>query len=548
MKTIYNKFLKLTSGLAMLALAMGCLVSCEDELEIDPKSSYSSETFYKTVTHADLGVKGIYDVFTTKYTYGQLLSMNYPMDDDITYMRGTGFSNDNRKIAHYGSSPVTGFIERTWIELYKGVNYANLSIKKIQEMDLFTNGTDEEKAALNKYLGEAKFLRAFIYFDLVRLWGDVPLLTEPTESSSDFFVAKSNKSDVYDVIIQDLRDAKQLLPETFPETNDRANIGAVRGYLVRALLYRGGYALDQAGVMSRPDDYKTYYKEAAVEAKELMDLGMFGLLDSYEQVFRNLTSFIQDPTESLFEIATYNVANDQEDSGLIGTWNSPKTHADSPYGRANAYVNIRPDFKAEFAMEDVRRDVSVAEFEIDKNGNQKALKAGKPHFPGKWRRDLIEEPAQNPNYTNVNWCTLRYADVLLMFAEAVNEVRDELPAGISLQDGFDAINAVRTRAGLADLDNSLNYDDFFAAIKKERKLEMVAEGWRKYDLIRWNELGTQLRATQTVLEANYPKTTEGNNSVGYVAGVYFTDNKHELLPIPQRETDENVKLLQNPGY
>jgi hypothetical protein len=316
-------------------------------------------------------------------------------------------------------------------------------------------------------------------------------------------------------------------------------------------MYRAGYSMDlETKTMKRPDNYLEYYKQAAAEGKALKESGIFYVLDDYETVFKNLALFIQDPAENIFEIATYNVANAGVDDGLVGTYNSPKTHADSPYGRANAYVYIHPDFVNEFTAEDVRTNVAVANFEIDKNGNFKTLKKGKPMFPGKWRRDWIDAPALNPNNTNVNWCTMRYADVLLMMAEAINEVRDDLPEGVTMDDAYAAMKEVRERAGLLELTAGLSVDDFRNAVKLERKLELVGEGWRKYDLIRWNELGTSLRATQTQMETNYAKSSaDGNNSVGYVAGVYFEDNKHELLPIPAREIAENENLKpNNPGY
>ena len=186
MKTIYKNLIWRTACFLMLVASVGVFVSCEDELDVDPISEYSSDIFFKTVTHADLAVKGVYDVFSAKTTYSQLLSMNYPLDNDVSYIRGTNITSNNREIGHYALTPSTSGLEDTWARLYKGINRANLAIQKIPEMDLYLNGTEEEIAALNQYLGEAKFLRAFIYFDLVRLWGDVPLLTKPTEASDVF--------------------------------------------------------------------------------------------------------------------------------------------------------------------------------------------------------------------------------------------------------------------------------------------------------------------------------------------------------------------------
>ncbi len=545
---IKNKIINL-----FLLFTIALFTSCEDTLDVKPKSSYYKENFYKTVNHADLAVKGIYDVLSVKTTYSLMLAMAAPMDNDISYMRGIGFSNALRQVCHYGVKPTTGWIGDTWFYLYSGINRANEAIENIQNMDLYKNGTEEEKAKLNHYLGEAKFLRAFLYFDLVRLWGDVPLRTKPSKDSDNFFVSRNNRNEVYDLIISDLKEAKELVPLDESINNDRANQGAIRGYLIRVLLYKAGYYLSQeTKTMTRIDDYKEYYKQAIQEAKELQELGEYRLITKeeggYKTVFTNLTSFIQNPKENLFEIAFYNLSHGTEDSGTIGTWNSPKTDKKSPYGRANAYVLARPDFIEEFSAEDKRKDVAVANFTVNKKGQRKPLKKGKPMYPGKWCRDVIAEPPQNPNNTNVNWCTLRYADVLLMMAEAINEVRDDLPAGVSLQDGFDAINDVRERAGLADLPNTLSKEEMFEAIQLERKKELCFEGWRKFDLIRWNRLGSELRKAQDELNAKYPKDNTYKNSVGYMAGKTFVDNKNELLPIPQREIDENKNLTQNPNY
>lgn len=528
-------------------LCISILNSCEDQLDIDPESYYVKENLFGDVNQAELSVKGIYSVFSKTETYSHLISLNYPLDNDISYMKGTGFTNDNRRIAHYGLNPSVSYIEKTWRELYKGIEYANVAIENISAMDMFSNGSDEEKSDLNALIGEAKFLRAFIYFDLVRLWGDVPLKLTSTKVSDDFNIPRTKRDLVYDQIIKDLRDAKMLLSTNTRIQNDRANMGAVRGYLVRVLLYKAGYYLDQDGVRKRPSDYKKYLKEAAIEAKEMIDLNKYNLLDSYEEVFRNLAEFKQDPTENLFEIAFYNVAQGRANSGVICTWNSPRVDA-GVYGRANAYVLVRPSFKNEFSDDDKRRDVAVAEFNINKHGTKKKISANKPKYPGKWRRDWIKEPALDKNNTNVNWCTLRYADVLLMFAEAVNEVRDDLPKTVSLQDAFQAINKVRNRAGLSDIDTSISQSEFSLIIKQERKLELCFEGWRKYDLIRWNQLGEKLRETQDLLNKNYSSSNIYGNVVGYMVGKTFTENKDELLPIPQRDCDENEMLTQNPNF
>ncbi|QZT37610.1 RagB/SusD family nutrient uptake outer membrane protein [Halosquirtibacter xylanolyticus] len=535
---------------AAWAIASLCLTSsCERVLEVTPKSVFSTDSYFNSVDQAEQSVIGIYDVLSRKETYSQFLSLALPLDNDITYVKGPDMNNDFRLIGHYGLSPYTSYIESAWKYLYQGIGRANLAIDRIQQMNQFKNGSEKEVKALNKLLGEAKFMRAFLYFDLVRCWGDVPLVLKPMSLADDPNISRSDRNLVYDQIIKDLKEAKDLMPESILTSHDRANQGAIRGYLVRALLYKASYFLAQDGNITQNAEYKNTLKEAAVEAKELDKLGQYTLLDSFEQVFKNELNFNPDPKENLFVIAFYNVSHATTDAGNIGTWNSPPAHKAAPCGRANAYVFVRPDFMDEYEDTDIRKSVSVADFQIDKTGKQKPLKAKAVKYPGKWRRNWIGEKSQNHNNTNVDWCTLRYSDVLLMMAEAINETRDELPTGVTLADAFEAINRVRKRAGLADLDNSLSYEELRMAIRKERKLEFVGEGWRKFDLIRWNIMDKTMKDTQASMDAKYPsKKPKYPNAVGYVAGKNFTTGKHELLPIPQREINENNALKQNPNY
>ncbi|MCT4672753.1 MAG: RagB/SusD family nutrient uptake outer membrane protein [Prolixibacteraceae bacterium] len=533
--------------LALSLFGAGMFSSCESILDIEPDSYYIKDKFFKNTDQAEMSVKGIYDVFSNTYTYSHLLSMNYPLDTDISFMKGAKMTSDNRLIAHYGVTPTTSYIEKTWGLLYRGVEYANVAIEGVTTMKEYNEGDEETKTRLRQLEAEAKFLRAFIYFDLVRLWGDVPLKVTATVSSDDYRIARTDRDLVYEQILKDLYEAKTLLGESTNYQNDRVSQGAIRGYIVRALLYRGSYYLASDGQMKRSPKYKEYLKQAAIEAKEMITRGHYDLYDDYQQLFKNLAEFKQDSKENIFEIAFFNASNGKEDSGFVGTWNSPLVKA-GKYGRANAYVQVIPDFREEFEGLDQRKEVSVANFTIDAAGEKQTIGKGKPFYPGKWRRDWIAEDAKDPNNTSVNWCMLRYSDVLLMFAEAVNEVRDELPNGVTLHDAFEAINKVRKRAGVVDLPETLNFNEFQEAIRQERKLELCFEGWRKFDLVRWNELGQKLKDTYESMNTKYPSSNSIGNQIGYIAGKNFVNNKHELLPIPQRERSENNLLTQNPGY
>jgi len=514
--------------------------SCKKELEEIPKSYYSLNLFFQDVNQANMAVMGIYETLGQLDTYGRSISLSFTLDSDIAQIDGTtNVSGNRQEIGHYSYTPVHPWIEGAWRFLYIGVDRANLVIERIPQMEIYNNGTEEQKSQLNKLLGEALFLRSLIYFDLVRLWGDVPFKLTPTSAGNDLKLPKTDREVIYDEIIKSMEDAIDLVPWASQKSLDeRVSKGAVKGVLARVLLYRGGFSLRADGLMKRPDNYLQYYQKAAQQTKEVIESNEHKLNDDYEQLFKNYSEFKLDPRESMFEISFFNATGGNENSGLVGTWNSPLTSINSAYGRANSFFKTHPVFYHSFDKNDKRRDIAIANFEIDGNGQILPLTGKRDNLwaPGKWRKNWQNTSSKNPNNTDINWVLLRYADVLLMHAEAENEINNGPSAS-----AYDAIDMVRRRAGLDGLPKDLTKNEFFKKVIDERAFELCFEGWRKYDLIRWNMLGEKLRDTMQLLK-------KYRSDFPFVSGETFVDNKHELLPIPQREIDQNSSLIQNPGY
>ncbi|RIH63950.1 RagB/SusD family nutrient uptake outer membrane protein [Mariniphaga sediminis] len=535
------KYIKVKKWIAAVAVILVSFTACEDQLEEKPYSFYAVETFFETVNQANMATLGVYDPLAELESYGRNLSMLGDADTDILQMRGTDLNNDRRKMCHYNADPTLGWIQDSWRQLWLGIDRANMVIQEIPEMDLYTNGTEDEIKLLQRYLGEAKFLRGLMYFDLVRIFGAVPLKTTPTKASDDMAIPRASYEELYNQMEQDLTDAAELLPWSsgIPEAGERTNKGAALGLHARVCLARGGYYLDvYEKTRTRVSNYKDYYEKAAQLTKQVMESGEHKLNSSYEQLFRNYCEFKVEPMESMFEIAFFNPEGNNNNAGLIGSYNGPATDKNYIYGRANAFFNTTPLFQATFAENDVRRDVAVADFQVLADGTLKPYPGNKDdlYTPGKWRRNWHVQESKNPNNTDVNWVYLRYADVLLMRAEAENEINDGPNAA-----AYDAINEVRDRAGLDDLPQGLSKEEFFEALKNERTWELCFEGWRKFDLIRWNMLGDAVRQAEADLlnhRGNYP----------YVAGSNFDDDKDELWPIPLFDMDENPSLFQNPGF
>lgn len=534
--------------------------SCQDMLEENPDSYYKREDFFVNAGNAELAVMGIYNVLPT--IYGDKDGMVFPCSDDTYYVNGTTSDNTRRDIAHYILKPSNTWIYTVWKGKYEELNRANYTINGIESMKGYNN--DE---TLKKFVGEAKFLRAQASFDLIRYWGDVPFKTTYTDGYEDSYLPRTDREDIYDQVIEDLKFAKENLPwATESSSPERATQGSARALLMRVLLTRAGYSLRPDGTLKRPDENlrKEYFESVITEWEAFKANGYHDFYNGgYVELFKGFSAGVLNSKESLFEVAFLVNKN----KGIWGTCNGPlvdapnilPTESGKFMGRANAMFRVVPEWKDFFEENDVRRDVMVCTHSYSWDAeayNHKLVeqKNRKNWYPGKWRREWMPIGYTDPNNTSVNYCMLRYADVVLMAAEAYNELGETSIA-------WDLLNSVRERAGatkitsdnystllkspkvynLDFIDDSDEVGRFRTALYWERGFELAFEGQRKYDLIRWGILKEAL-----VLFGD--NTNSQVNS--YVAGKNFQKGKHELFPIPEDELQINYKLdnQNNPGY
>lgn len=534
--------------------------SCQEMLEENPDSYYKREDFFVNAGNAELAVMGIYNVLPT--IYGDKDGMAFPCSDDTYYVNGTTSDNTRRDIVHYTIKPSNTWIYSVWEGKYEGLNRANYTINGIESMEGYNNNE-----TLKKFVGEAKFLRAQAAFDLIRYWGDVPFKTTYTDSYEDSYLPKIDREDIYDQVIEDLKFAKENLPwATESSSPERATQGSARALLMRVLLTRAGYSLRPDGTLKRPDENlrKKYFESVITEWEAFKANGYHDFYEGgYVELFKGFSAGILSSKESLFEVAFLVNKN----KGIWGTCNGPlvdapnilPTESGKFMGRANAMFRVVPEWKDFFEENDVRRDVMVCTYSYSWDAevyNHKKVeqKNQKNWYPGKWRREWMPMGYADPNSTSVNYCMLRYADVVLMAAEAYNELGETSVA-------WDLLNSVRERAGatkitsdnystllkspkvynLDFIDDSDEVGRFRTALYWERGFELAFEGQRKYDLIRWGILKEAL-----VLFGD--NTNSQVNS--YVAGKNFQKGKHELFPIPEDELQINYKLdnQNNPGY
>lgn len=514
-----NKYLKRPS--LLLAIYMTVMVGgCKKYLDQQPITAVGPDVVFNSVENARSALVGVYAQLTGDFTYGLRVSLYFPIGTDE--MQGpTGAADGSRRdFPLYATTPTNNNMFQPYAQLFKGIQYANLCIAKIPEMELYQNGSDQEKKKLQRMLGEALTLRAQFYYEAIRNWGDLPAHFEPAEvlAIKDPFPARTDRDVLYEQLLNDLLEAIELVPWRNEVTSigdpsdERITKGTVKALRARIALARGGYSLRQDGTIKRGSNYQTYYQIAKDETSSIISSNQHNLNPSYKDLWKNQVGsrVANDPHGELMFQAT-GIGRTATADTKMGYYNGPTVVnlATQTGTTGNSGVFVLPTYFYLFDSTDARRDVTAAAASdtLAPDGTT-FYKRGVPItgiFDGKYRRSWINPPLPAGtylnNYSSTKWQIIRYSDVLLMFAEAENELSGPTAAA------YNAINMVRRRGynkpiNAADpaIDLSgLGKDDFFKAIVRERALELGGEGVRKYDLIRWNLLATAINETKANL-------------------------------------------------
>lgn len=504
------------------------LGACTKFLDQRPITEASAEVVFSDVPSAYKALSGAYSRLVGDAGYGIRLSLYYTVDTDE--MQGpTGASdNDRRDIARYAATSGNAQITNPYNQLFQGIEFANHCIAQIPKMKMYNEGSDQEKKQLRRMLGEALTLRAQFYFEAIRNWGDLPPHFSPAEelALNNPFPSRVSSDSLYDKLIADLLQAQDLVPWR----NDLASIGdpqderitkaSVKGLRARIALFRGGFSLRQTGGVQRSSDYATYYQIAKKECAEIIASGQHTLNSSYKALWRDqvCARVKADPNgELLFQASGAGLSSAADTK--LGYYNGPRVN-----NFGNNSINPLPSYLYLFDSTDTRRDVTICAYYTTSTGTRTAQVVTNL-TDGKYRRDWISNPVISPTdaiqYFGLKWQILRYADVLLMFAEAENELNGPTA------DAYNAINQVRRRGfgkainspdPLVDIPSGLSKSDFFKHIVRERSLELGGEGIRKYDLIRWNLLGTAI--------------TESRSNMTKLSTISPMSNPSYMAPLP----------------
>ena len=574
-----KKFIYYIGILALCFLPAACSLEEESSTEVE-KSKYMNDA-----KEAQDVLLGVYRSTIEEGMYGYHLSIYFSMGTDLSQVEGSTTENF-RILPTNAYSASQAEVQTSWASLYTGIYNANDFLERVSvKMDSY-NESDKQLATI--YIAEARALRALYYFELVRRWGNIPLMTSTAMSDQhpSTFV-QADPVDVYKLIEEDLLYACDILPyaqdDTYRSSNDyRFSKGAALGLLAKVYATWAGYPIQDT----------SKWEAAAKTARILIESGKHDLLSDYEQLWKNTCNGIWDPTESLIEISFYSptYSGNSDPVGRIGKWNGVKTTADAGRsGSTAANVQVVHSFVLDWRAEaepdpatgispDRRQNLSIANYKHGHNDSktgavytgdyyltasipkdteaealakdldpEKSQKAKQTYTPAKWDIDKYMEniPFVNNDKSTVNWYVLRYADVLLLYAEALNEWK-----GDPTTDAYAAINKVRKRGytkadGTFDknyaLPEGLDQTAFREAVRKERAYELAFEGHRRLDLIRW---GIYYETVQNT----YNELKNWWSSANYVVYDYTEKGKHELMPIPQREMDLCTQFQQNPKW
>ena len=466
------------STLLILLLLAGCK---KEFLEKSPPDALTEVGFYNSAERAQLGVNAIYVSLQSAWSIN-LYRINDVPSGEVLLSNTVPLEYNN-----FTYFPALNQIHDTWRGLYEGVYRSNLAIANIP-------GINMAEALKSQYVGEAKFLRALFYFDLVNIFGAVPLVTQPLPDTDASLIARTPVADVYKVIIADLLAAEAGLPVSHSGANlGRVTKGAAQALLGKVYLYNKDYA-----------NAEKYFLL-------VINSGKYGLMDNFQEVWHR--SF-ENNKESIFEVQF-------ADIGGSGSNGRNGSYLPAVNGATGSGLATKRAFDA-FDPTDPRRAMSIF-----RPGDSFApnVSTALATFSAVWSATgyAVKKgmwPIMYINSNGINYPIIRYADVLLMYAEAANELN-------KLTEARAAVNQIRARPSVnmpaITAANTGTKAAMFNAINKERQVELMFEFIRFNDLRRWGLALQEL------------------GPIGYQA-------KHALFPIPQLELDINPKLTQNQGW
>ncbi|MGB4415155.1 MAG: RagB/SusD family nutrient uptake outer membrane protein [Paludibacter sp.] len=498
---------KIVNTLIYFGILVGSLSSCNDFLNEQNKSAITQENYFTTAKQAEAAINGIYSnlySLQTTLLYGEAAWVSLEMI--VGHATTLGQSLYNNGLIQHDNATFEPHFQVLWNGFYEGIANANLSIMNIPRIEM----DDSYKKML---MGEAYFLRALFYYYLVRLYGDIPLITEPINYSSPNLYPEKNKTEeIYELIIKDLKTAEESgLP--FIDTNGKVSLSAIKSLLASVYLTMAGEPLKKGN---------EYFLLAAKKAEEIIDKKSHSLFSEYYHLHDRAHKI---KGEFIFQIQyKYGI----RDNNITEMVTPDKIGISKLSGEIGALIP-RDEFINSYEGGDLRtkeKQFFFTNYPSRTNPNN-IIEFGEHALYKFW----LEEAAgvNGDRQSDLNWTIFRLPEIMLIYAEASNEVNGPT------DKAYEQINLIRNRAGLNPLQN-LNKDEFREAVWRERYHELCFENKAYFDIQRTHKA---YNLKNGHFEDIFSYTNE--------SGVKFT-KQYMLWPIPQSEIDANPKLTQNEGW
>lgn len=490
----------------LLVGGMIMLVACQDFLEPDSISTFDTNYVYSNVDDARRGVNAIYVQFGVD-GFRSRLSNNMTGNTDIEHQSGWTSSGDRYQIWDLNALASNGDLRQFWNAAYTAIRDANIAIDGINASGTLESTDAQVVNAMYHMLGEAYTLRAYWYSMLTYYFGDVPNVREAPKAGNDFFLPKADRNVILSQVIQDMIDIEGKMQWADQVSNgiEMVNREYTLGLIARIALQRGGYYLTPGLNSERQSDYLDYYQIARDYTQKLMTLKDRMLPSDYRQIFMNQCKFLSPVNEDILFEVPFAVGNGDVawNIGITVQGGATATH---DYGSGSNYMAIPPSYYFSFDTSDIRRDVTCAFYRVNTSFEEEFVSGPTNIAQGKWSRHFLDNPpgGSSAKGTGINWPMLRYSDVLLMFAEAENELNGPTAAAQEAlsrvrQRAFDSKDwSAKVDAYIASV--SAGKQTFFEAIVNERAWEFGGEMIRKYELIRWNIYSEKVAATVETLK------------------------------------------------
>lgn len=487
--------------LVILTISTFFFFACSDFLEVEPQAVLSSDGYLTGPVQADQFVAGAYDMLNKRYTSDKIIFLAADMKG------GDGWNREDDGFKDYTHLPDNGEVQSAWVAFYEAVRRCNTVVNEIAEMP----ESQIDPALRDRYVAEGKFLRAFYYFKMHQLWYNVPLITKVLPANqSALQIGKSDISVLWAQIESDLSDAIAVLPKQSEYSS--ANIGRVTvgaAYALKSLVHL----------------YQEEWQDAFDNADEVIKSTEYSLVSTYLDAFN-----VDHNPEAIFE--RQNMDGALNFAGAYGDgWPDASEGTEYPvWARSRPFGGwqlrgVTQDLYDEFEAGDPRLHYAITVpgdtiqgLVVGTDGYRTEGLYGcrKLYTEYTWDRAGLSHFRNS----GANWPIIRLAEIYLVRAEANLRLN-------KLDDAADDINFVRNRPGveMPDVGPFANQQEAFDALVHERRVELAMEGFRFFDLVRWDLADDKL------------------------SGLGFDVNQDEYLPIPQKEIDlSGGKLIQNLGY